>query len=161
MQEELLREHYWTMVLWDGEQIKVKPQNAEAIQAKIESGEGAISTNTRTILIKNIKDFRESDEVYTDQKLLEGAMQAFNEPIMFTRKNEAFGYEEQVIECKWVAKSVTQREWANYYSANPVYRKIKEDDRVEVAFRVPTHQINSQKVRVLEPSEVLLHNLEK
>jgi hypothetical protein len=161
MQEELLKAHYWHLVLWDGETIKVKPQNAEAIQGKIESAEGAISTNTRTILIKNIKDFRESDEVYTDQKLLEGAAQALNQPITFTREVKEFGYTEEVTECKWVSKTITQREWQSYYSASPAYRKIKEDDRVTIAFRVLTHPINPQTVHELTPEEILLNNLEK
>lgn len=129
--------NYWEIVLWDDEVIPVKPDNVEFVQKKIATGEGAINTKERSITVKNIKDFRETSKLYTDQKLIEGAAQAFNQPIV----------ENGNIVGKWVKKTVTKREYDKYYLAIPAYKKVGgSESRITIAWRQPVHLINYEVV---------------
>lgn len=128
--------HYWHLIKWDGEVIKVKPENVEFVQAKLDTSEGFIKTPNRSIAVKDIKDFVESDEIFTDHKLLEGASKAFNDPVI----NDS----DDVV-CRWVKKSVPKRQYTRYYMHFPAYRRLREDDSyVTIAWKQPVHQINNQ-----------------
>jgi hypothetical protein len=156
-----IHQYYWEIIKWDGEKIKVKPENAEYVQNLIAKGEGFIKTATMTMNVKDIKSFDKTDAIYSgDQKRLEeGAAQAFKEALTFER-DSGFGYTETVTEAKWCKKSVTRRKWEQYYSANAAYHKIEEDDnRVIIAFRIPTHLINSQLVAELTEPEISINHL--
>ena len=100
--------NYWYIELYSGEIIKVKPDQEKVvyIQGLISQQEGAITTPTRSIIVKDIKDFRLSDETYSDQKLLEEASQAFKEPV-FTN--------DGAIKASWVKKSVSRRIYEKHY----------------------------------------------
>lgn len=130
-------QNYWIIELWDGEQIKVKPENAPLVQKKIATGEGSINTPDRTIIIKNIKDFRETTERYTDQKLIEAGAQAFNEPVI----------ENDSVMCRMVKKSVTRREYTKHYAHLSAYRKIGEQDNyIVIMWLQPIHLIDYELV---------------
>lgn len=138
-------EFYYHLIKWDGEVIKVKPENAEFIRASLKRGSGFIVTPVRSIAVKDVKDFRESSERYTDQKLLEGSAQAFNEPVI----------EGDAVMCKWVKKAITKREWEKYYHPTG-YRLLGEQDNyVLIAMRLPIHQIDYQRVLDCSPEEIL------
>lgn len=139
-------EYYWEIELWDKEIIKVKPdaEKIKYIQELLAKGEGMLTTPTRSISVKNIKDFHVSDEVYTDQKLLEGASQAFNEPIETP----------EGIESRMVKKSVPRRRYDTHFRHISAYRVLEEgDNSVVLAFKLPTHQIDHTRVQELSPTE--------
>lgn len=139
-------EYYWHIELYSGEIIKVKPdpQKITAIQTLIAKQEGAITTPTRSIVIKAIKDFRLSDEPYTDQKLLEDVAQAFREPL----------YTEDAISSRWVKKSVPRRRWDTHYSKIPSYRLLEDNyGTVTIAFILPVHAINLSLVQYVNAAE--------
>jgi hypothetical protein len=138
---------YWHIELYSGEIIKVRPdhQKIRLIQEKISKQEGSITTPTRSIIIKDIKDFRLSDEPHNQQKLLEGAAQAFKEP-MFN--------DDGSIQARLVKKSVPIRRWNTHYQKIPSYRLLEDDGSfVKMAFVLPVHQIDHQIVQELTPDE--------
>lgn len=148
---------YWHIELYSGEIIKVKPDPAKIkhIQNLISKQEGAITTPTRSIIVKDIKDFRVSDEMYTDQKLLEGASQAFKEPIL-TETPGPNGMVYVGVKARYVKKSVPRRKWESYYSKMSSYRLLSENDNyVMMAFVLPVHSIDHTKVQELTPEEEL------
>lgn len=138
--------NWWEMEKWDGELIPVKPQNAEFVRQKLATGEGFINTPNRSIAVKDIKDFRETSKPFTDQKLLEGAAQAFNDP----QYNE-----DGSIIAKWVKKPVNRRDYHKQYAAGSYRLLGEEDNYVWVAFRLPVHQIDYERVYDCTPAEVL------
>lgn len=147
---------YWHIELYSGEIIKVKPDPAKIqhIQNLIAKQEGAITTPTRSIIVKDIKDFRVSDEMYTDQKLLEGAAQAFKEPVYTTIEENGRTYE--AVKARYVKKSVPRRKWESYYSKMSSYRLLSENDNyVMMAFVLPIHSIDHTKVQELTSEEEL------
>lgn len=147
--------YYWILEKWDGEKVKVKPSSANEVQNIITSGTGFIRTATRTINVKDVKSFDQSDIPYSDQKLLESASRAFNSELYTEIDGETF------IQAKWVKKFVPNKQWENYYKKHPHYHFLEESDQgVMVAFIVPTHQIDHQRVTELTAWEVKNHKLE-
>lgn len=138
---------YWNLILWDGETIKVKPENAELVQNKLSSGEGFIKTKTRSIAVKGVKDFVESSERFIDQKLLEGSAQAFDYAVLNPDGSVVY---------RWVKKSVTRREYTKYYAPTPAYKKIGENSNyVIVSWKQPVHLIDNQRMEELTQDEEL------
>lgn len=140
-------ETYWHLETWDKEIIKVKPdpKTVKYIQELMNKGEGSIMTPTRSIAVKSIKDFRLSDEPYTDQKLLEEASQAFNEPVLNQSGN---------VESRFVKKSVPRRRWDNHYRFISAYRLLSQNEAsIMIAFRLPVHQIDHARVQELSQSD--------
>lgn len=145
-----MSDFYWKLILWDSEEIKVKPENAKLIQDKIATGVGAINTPNRSIVVKSIKDFVETSERYIDQKLLEDGQTAFGEPLVI----------DDAVMCRWVKKSVTKREYNKYYSPHQAYRKLSDNDNyIIVTWRQPIHQIDKERMEELSPEDEL--NLSK
>lgn len=139
--------NYWHIELYSGEIIKVKPNESKVkyIQDLIAKQEGAITTPTRSIVIKDIKDFRLSDEHYSDQKLIEDASKAFNEPVL---------NKDNSIQGRWIKKSVPRRKWDTHYRFIPAYRLLEEGDSfIQVAFMLPVHEIDHQKHEELSQDE--------
>lgn len=139
-------ELYWHIIKWDGEIIKVKPSAAPVVQKLLEKGDGFIKTATRSIAVKDIKDFVQSGERYTDQKLIEGAASAFSEPV-FT--------EDGAIKCKWVKKTIPRREWEKTYAANGYKLLENLDSYTVVAMAIPIHLINYQRVEDCTELEIM------
>ena len=138
-------EHYWHLVTWKDEIIKVRPENVKLIQDKLNTAEGYITTPTRSISVKDIKDFIESDEIYTDQKLIEEGSKAFGIPVID---------ENGSIVVRHVKKSVPRREYIRFYSHNAAYRKLEENDNhVVIVWRQPVHMINSNTMSELSPDD--------
>jgi hypothetical protein len=142
-----MSQFYWELEIYDGkstEVIQVRPESAALIQSKIGRQED-INTSSRTVMYRNIKDFRISDKPYIEQKLLEDVAVAFNEPV----------FSDGSIVSRWVKKSVPARKYEAYYRFNPAYRKLREEDNhIVIAFRLPIHQINRQILQELTVSEV-------
>lgn len=142
---------YWHLELYSGEIIKIKPnpENIKLIQEMIRKQEGAVTTPTRSIIIKDVRDFRLSDEVYVDenQKLLEGTAQAFDEPVYL---------KDGSVVARWMKKSVPKRRWDTHYRFITGYKFLGENDNyVSIAFRVPIHLINYSAVSELSGSELI------
>lgn len=145
-------DYYWEIELYSGETIQVKPENAKAVQTKIASQSGAITTPTRSIIVKDIKDFRITDKIYTDKKLLEDANRAFKEPQYSIIKEN--GREYEAVKARWVKKSVPTRRWDTYFRLHAGYKKLSErDGYVTMAFVVPLHNIDYDEVQNLTPDE--------
>lgn len=146
--------NYWQITLWDKQTIRVKPDNVGFIKDKLERGEGHIITPTRTIAVKDIKSFDETDvpepvaEIGsgpTDLSLLEQAAQAFKEPLISS--------EGAVV--KAVKKFVPQRKWDSYYSHIPAYKKLDEQEgRVLMGFYVAVEHINPYTTEPCSPEEI-------
>lgn len=149
--------YYWHIELWDGTIIKVRPieSTIKAIQAQMSKGDGSIVTETQTIVVKNIKDFRLSDEFYQDQKLLEDSRQAFG-----IKSQQKLTPDGDMI-ATWVKKGVPHRKYESFYRHNYAYRFIGEDSvLVYIGFRVPVHLIDYDKVQDMTDDELIKLNLQ-
>lgn len=138
---------YWHIELYSGEIIRVRPNvdNVREIQEMIAKQEGSITTPTRSIIVKDIRDFRLSDEMYTDKKLLEDGKRAFGEPT-FTK--------DGAMVCRVVKRSVPRRKWESHYSKIPSYSLLSENDSfVTIAFTVAIHEIDYSRVQNLTEDE--------
>lgn len=166
-QQTLIKEYYWDLVKWDGEVIPVRPAMVDTIKKKLATGEGFIMTKTRSIAVKDIKDFVQTDRVYTEQKLLEAGARAFNEPIIVDQgsltwqtdgpphgKSRSATVHYEAVQARWVKKVVTRRRWDNYYSAGSYKKLSEEENQVVVAFKLPVHEIDPQLVEECTPSEI-------
>lgn len=145
--------NYWHIELYSKEIIKVKPDkdNIEYIQKMIRDQKGAITTPTRSIVVKDIKDFRLSDEVYSEHKRLESNGQAPTTPQL---------NKDGSIKSRYVKKGVPRRRWDNYYRFNASYRFLREEGNfVIIVFKLPIHQINHDRVQELSLEEEM--NLSK
>lgn len=133
--------NYWILTLWDKQTIRVKPNNVEFVKSKLEKGDGHIITATRTVAVKDIKSFDETDTPYIenalpqgDTTLLEQAAQAFGEPVIAN---------DGAVKMKAVKKFVPQRRYDQHYSQIPAYTKLSDEDgRVLVGFWVSLDQVN-------------------
>ena len=140
----------WELILWDKSTIQVRPSNVEVIKQKIASGDGHIITKTRTINVKDIKEFRVTDKIHRDQLqidsgLEEGAAKAFKEPLYNS---------EGDVRARYVKKYVPRNSYDSFYSKAPSYFRVSdESDGVWVGFTLPIHLITDQ-VTEMTPSEI-------
>jgi hypothetical protein len=144
----MIDDYYWELELWDKEIIKVKPhlENIKYIQDMMAKGSGSIMFPNRSIPVKNIKDFRLSDELYSSQKLIEAVNTIFNEPTITKRG----------VKAQWVKKSVPRRVYDKHYAHIPAYRLLDNNDSfVTIAYLLPTNQIDHQLVQDLTPDDDL------
>lgn len=148
-------QYYWEIILYSGETIEVKPnpKNIGEIQRKLADQHGSITTPTRSIIVKDIKDFRITSKRYTDQKLVEGQAQAFNEPVYTERVIGGIKYEG--IAAKYVKKSVPRRRWDTHYRFMNNYKLEDNDSFVTFAFIMPVHNIDYSQMEDLTPDEEL------
>jgi hypothetical protein len=87
-----------------------------------------------------------TSKAFGHQPLLEAAAQAFDEPLI---------NDDGSMICRWVKKQVTNREYNKHYAAVPAYRKLTEQNGlVTVAFFLPIHEADLDKVDYCEDSEV-------
>jgi hypothetical protein len=140
-------DYFWELILKDDSVIELPPAAAPVVQKRM-ANRDVINLKTRSIPYSEIKEFRQSDKQF-GQPLLEAAAQAFREPIFFDVNGE------QVMEAKWVKKSVSQKSYEKGYSGIPAYRKLGEDNgRVVIGFRLPVHEIDMTKVTPCTDAEV-------
>lgn len=136
---------YWQILLYDGSTIDIPPDAVETVRRKWKNKE-PIDLNHRSIPSGQIKDFSQSDKIYSQQPLLEAASQAFNEPVINP---------DESIASRWVKKAVTGPKWDKHYSAHPAYRRLGEENgMVMVAFRLPIHAIDVNKTPYCTEQEV-------
>lgn len=139
-------EFYWHLIKWDNEIILVKPQNAEYVQSLLSKGDGFIRTPDRSIAVKDIKDFVVSGESYTDQKVIDGALQAFNNPVI---------NEDGSIKSVWVKRGVSQREFEKKFSYGSYKILSSLNGYIMMAYKIPIHLMNNEVVEECSPQEVL------
>lgn len=143
--------NYWHITTWDGEKIRVKPENVQFVQDQI-TKKSDITTPTRTVIVSNIKDFVESDISYIEKQieapenLREQAAQAFKEPIIT---------DSNAVAVKWVKRSVTAQKWNSHYSSIPAYHRLGGDDsHVLMAFKAAVHDINPYNTEECTKEEI-------
>lgn len=128
-------EYYWEIVLKDGTTVDVVPSAVATVRSRWDEKK-PIHFEHFSVNPYDIDDFRETSKPH-GQPLIEAAAQAFNE--------EMVNPDGSVV-VRWVKKHVTTAE-ANRLLQIPSYRKIQDDrGMVVVAFRVPVHEIDTQKV---------------
>jgi hypothetical protein len=141
-----MKDFYWSLILYDGEEIKVRPENVTFIQDKLATFEGFIKTPSRSIAVKSVKDFVETSERFIDQKLLEDGARAFGYPVI----------ENDSVMCRWVKKPVTKREYNKYYAVMPAYWRLEEKDNyMVISWKQPLHLINPERMEELSPDDEL------
>jgi hypothetical protein len=144
MAEAPVMENYWEIVVRDGSTVEIVPSAVGVIRKRWDEGK-PIHLPNQTIPAHQIVDFRETAKPY-GQPLLEAAAQAFNEPMENPDGSTIV---------RWVKKPVTQRDYTKMYSAIPAYRSLGEDrGMVLVAFRLPIHEIDIQKVSYCTDEEI-------
>lgn len=149
MSPELQEDYYWELTLKDGSVLPIPPEGVPIVQRKMVARE-PIRTTSRIVPFSEIKGFDKTSRRKTEQKLLEDASRAFNEP-MFNEDGD--------ILARWVKREVTQGEYDRYYAKSPSYQRLRnEDGMVVIAFAVPIHQINFNRVSYCTPDEERLLN---
>lgn len=146
--------NYWLIKLWGGDEIRVTPTdtNLRTIRKKLVDGEGFIVTKTLDINVRDVQHFYESDipvpqetNLITLGTLDEDAARAFGEPLVNENEN---------VYVRAVKKRVTRVKWERYYSANPSYKLIRDEEgHVIIGFLVPVHLINGGTVQYCDEAE--------
>lgn len=137
-------EYYWQLKLRDGTVYDIPPKAVEVVNKRM-ANRDAINLRTATIPYAQIESFEQTGKKHTDNKLLEEASRAFNEPIL----------EGEDIRVKWVKSSVSRAKWDKHYSNIPGYRLLSsEGGMLEMAFKLPVHQINPLVTPVCTVDEV-------
>lgn len=141
--------YYWNLTLKDGRVVAIPPKGVPVVQRKMAAREPIVTTDS-TIPFSEIKGFDKTSRVYGQQSLLpEEVAQAFDEPI-FTKDADG----NDMVKARWVKKQVTTQEYAKQYAKS--YRRLESDEggMIWVAFALPVHQINLQRVSYCTPEEV-------
>ncbi len=139
-------DYYWELIQFDGTRLEIPPSMVDIIKKRMTDGQ-PINTRNMTIPVNQIKFFRITDKVFTDQVLLGEVAQAFNEPVLT---------EEGDIVCRWVKKTVTQTSWDKYYAPHG-YKKLADiNGMITVALRLPLHQINQLATPYCTEEEIKL-----
>jgi len=142
--------YYWIIETWEKDTIRVKPQYANAVQDKIASGEGFIRMPNRSINVKDIKSFEQSDIIVSDRKLLTEASEALSIPVVTQLQNG-----DETVSATWVKKNVKQSRYDKYYRNHPSYIPIADNGTsVTVAFVVPSHLVDPERVTKMTPEEI-------
>lgn len=140
-------EFYWKLEYGDyrdPKSVMIPPGKVQVVQKRWDNGD-PIHLNTGSIPANQIRSFEITNRPVTEQPLIEGAAQAFKEPIL--TKNG--------IACKWVKKDVTQDQWNRYFSSIPGYKRLFDDSTmVTVAFIKAIHDIDVNKTPYCTPEEV-------
>lgn len=143
-------EYYWKLTLHDGSEIDIPPSGVDVVNRKIANRE-VINTRAMTIPYSLVKSFKQTDKRYVSQDLLEGAAQAFNDPVY---------NDEGDMMARWVKRTVPMDRWNSYYSKHTAYKKLREEmGMITVAFVLPVHTINPQQVDYCTTDEI--NTLEK
>jgi hypothetical protein len=147
--------YYWILSYGmrdDLEHIYIPPNAVDEVKRKWDAGE-PIHTTRGSVPARDIRSFEPSDKPYGDQKLLQAAAKAFNEPVVNTVEDRGITYES--VEAEWVKQVVTQRKWDKYYSGIPSYHKLADEGAyVVMAFRLPVHQVDERRTPKCSEQEV-------
>lgn len=144
-------DYYWELTYGDfrdTKRILLPPAVVPVVQRKWDAGETVHLKGRASIPANQIRSLEKTDQPFGLQGLLEGAAQAFHEPLVT---------EAGDMKAQWVKKVVTADRYHRYYSQLPAYRRLPSDgEMVTVAFRLPTHQVNSAIVTACTPDEIRL-----
>jgi hypothetical protein len=131
-----MNSNYWELLRTDGESKLVPPQYAQAIKDDIRSGKTHLSTY-EPILIRSIKDFRETDKPYIDpsHQLTAGEL---------TEAQAAFGIVETEYGVKAIAvkKRIPGNRRSYYEKSGYTFLDGGEDVTV-VGFWIPAHKMSN------------------
>lgn len=137
-------EFYWELEQFDGTTTEIPPQAVETIKRRL-NDKDMINLKTMSIPANQVKSFKQTSKRYTDQLLIEDVARAFDEPILNA---------DGSIVSKWVKKDVTQNEYNKFYAPSG-YKKLTSDgNMVTVAFRLPVHSVDMQKLEYCTDDEV-------
>ena len=140
-----MAEHYWELVTKDDVKYDIPPAAVPTVNKRM-AAHDPIELRSATIPYSEIKHFRISSKPFGTQPLLEAAAQAFREP-MFN--------EDGSMQARWVKKQVSQREYTKFYANIPAYRRLDEGGgMVTIAFVLPVHQINLERVEYCTEQEL-------
>lgn len=146
-------EYYWQLIERDGTTTDVPPKHAPTIQKRL-ADQQVINFSTRSIPHHQVTKFAQSDKIFTDQKLLAEAAQAFRSPIIVNRTFPD-GTTDVAVQCRWVKRNVTNERYDKYYSKQPGYHKLRDYNSMAViAYVVPTHQVNTLETEYCTPDEI-------
>lgn len=144
-------DYYWKLVLWDGEEIRVKPQAVDAVKAKLATGSGHIITTSRTFAVKDIRSFEQTAEKYNN------GVKVISDPQIRKEALSAFDTgpdNDKPIPAQAVKKMVSRKEYQSFYSKSPGYVLLGDNgSSVEVGFIVPSHLIDPSRVTVCNEKE--------
>lgn len=142
--------NYWILETWEKEIIYIGPKGAEQVKQRFLEGRD-VDLGNRIIIYKNIKDFRESDRVWSDRKELStGSSEDIHALPSYTKDGS--------IVCQWVSKVVPRREWNTYYAPTGYKMLNQTEGQVLIAFRLPIHMIPTT-VNICNTDEI--YQLEK
>lgn len=140
-----MNEYYWELVTKDDTVYQIPPAVVEVVQRRM-GNKDPINLSTASIPFSEIKKFQQTDKPYGQQPLLEAAAQAFREPVYNPDGSMA---------SRWVKKNVPNQQYTKHYSHIPAYRSLGiENGMVVVAFRLPIHEINMEKVQYCTDNEL-------
>lgn len=137
-------EFYWEIVQRDGSVTLVPPKSVEVVK-RLMAHRQAIPTKFATIPYANIEVFRQTDKLYTDQRLLEDVSRAFREPEIA---------EDGSMMARWVKKYVSHEKWSKHYSTIGYKYLGDQNGMAVIAFRVPIHLVDTDKVMFCTEEEV-------
>lgn len=138
-------EFYWELVLKDGTRYEIPPEKVEVVNKRM-GNRDPIMLSSATIPYADIDKFRQTSKPYGQQPLLEAVAQVFNDPV--------YG-EDGEVRSRWVKKTVTQRDYNKHYGSVPAYRRLEDrSNMIVVAFTLPIHEIDMQKVDYCTDEEV-------
>lgn len=145
-------EFYWEIVLKDGTIYLIPPNAVDKVKTWM-ADKAPILLKSAAIPYSEIKIFRPTSKMYSNQPLLEEAAGAFKSP-MYTADGS--------IQAAWVKKSVSQREYASYYSKMFSYHKLSDDGQyVVIAFSLPVHDIDLNRVERCSDEEAEMLNKQR
>lgn len=149
MENEQEQQFIWELIQRDGTVLEIPPEAVATVKRRWEAGLPIHTRYSGSIPPNQIAAFRPTDKIPSSQRLIEGAAQAFGEPVEATYENG-----EKYIVARWCKKRVTQQKWEKYYAPSGYKRLAEENGMVTVAFRVPVHQINSDLVQECTEDEI-------
>ena len=136
--------YYWELITRDGTKYDIPPEKVDIVNRRM-AAHDPINLSTATVPFAQIDTFRITERPYNQQPLLDAASRAFN--------TEQLNEDGSVVS-SWVKKAVTQDKWNRYYSPNPAYRRLGDNGgMVEIAFRLPVHEIDVNSVSYLTAEE--------
>lgn len=141
--------YYWRLTTKDGRSVLIPPSAVAVVRRRLEARE-TINTTSITVPFSEVKSFEKTARKDAPNvTLLEEAARAFGDPII-THDDDG----REMVKARWVKKQVTPGEWGSYYSKGSYRRLDEEDGFVWVAFVVPVHQINTERVSYCTDEEV-------
>lgn len=135
---------YWALVQWDGTEIRIPPAYVATVQKRWTEGK-PIHTSKGSVNAKAIKEFKPTDIVY-GQKLVEGAAQAFKQPL----------YTENGVQARWVKVDMDDRSFRKVQDIPGYHVLERQGEAVLVAFRLPVHLIAPKHTECTEEEVTLL-----